>query len=226
MKDGYFFCPFLKRGDNILCFEESQHIARVMRYKLGDRITLFNGKGLIGEARIDSLSKKKDEVIASVFELVQVQKKSPSLRVYFSPPKGKLYHFLLRQLASLGVDEIIPVQYDRSVRLNQSDKKLLEKNFIVACKQSHNPFFPKLSKRVKFFDALSQAQGDIFFGSLSEKTKKNKKKGSIISLFIGPEGDFSSYEEKLLLEKAYPIQLNSYILKIETACVALLAQFL
>ena len=178
--------------------------------------------------KIHTISKRHDEVHCTIKQVKKFQKSSPTLNIYTAIPKGKIFFDMIKQLVSMGVDKIIPVEYQHSVIYNNLSETKLRQANIEAIKQSNNPYLPIIEPIITFNDAINNLKKEnTFFGAIySNKQNIDFKHISIANIFIGPEADFSKEETKVLREQAIPIKLGQYIMKIETAAIALTAQFL
>ena len=211
-----------------LCTAESLHIARILRYQVGDKISITDGQGTVAQATIESISKRRDEIYCRVQKIKKFSKMSPTINVYTAIPKGKIFFEMIKQLVSMGVNKIIPIEYHHSTIRTDLSKTKIRQATIEAIKQSDNPYLPIIEPIVSFSDAVQLVEKDnTFFGAIySDKKNLNLKDISHANIFIGPEADFSQEEIKLLQQKATPIKLGQYVMKIETASIALTAQFL
>jgi 16S rRNA (uracil1498-N3)-methyltransferase len=101
----------------------------------------------------------------------------------------------------------------------------MKKDVIAACKQSTNPFAADVKEAQSFKQAVEQCQWPIIFGGIpTNNNTTSSQQDEEVALFIGPEGGFSQEEITLLLQKnAESIAIGRYILRTETAAVALLA---
>jgi len=59
-----FYLPELEKNSQITTFskEESKHIFKVLRKKVGDQLSITNGKNLLFSGKIKSISKSNCEV--------------------------------------------------------------------------------------------------------------------------------------------------------------------
>lgn len=211
--------------------DEYHHIVKVMRYKVGDKFFITNGKGLIAEATLHHISKNECECEINSLKSYNLPKKKI---IALIPVLKHLerFEFALEKLTEIGVSEIVPYFSERTVRKNfRFDRS--EKILISAIKQSFNPFLPKLSELIsfdKYLDKLEQ-KSLIVYGTPEEKNlidvlneiDLNQIEKFIIT--VGPEGDYTTKEFELLKSKnAVGVNLGSNRLRSETAIVCLLAQ--
>ena len=95
--------------------EQSRHIARSLRMKKGDMITVCTGDGNDYGCMIDEIT--KDAVVLSVC-YKQASESEPDIRVslYQAVPKGDKLEDVIQKCTELGIYEIIPVLTKRCVR--------------------------------------------------------------------------------------------------------------
>jgi len=130
--------------------EEKKHIFGVLRLRNGDELKLLDGKGKIGKAVIRDLQRIE---IVNVEELDEPKVKTV---LYVAPPRKNKMDQILAQCTEVGVWEIQPIFTEYSVSVPDKDNTV-EKwrmKLIEACKQSGNPFLPKISKIISFETAI------------------------------------------------------------------------
>ena len=228
-----FFCEELKQGDSqaILSQEESHHLAKVLRLKEGDEITVINGRGLTARAIVKASdgSSRHTLVSCSIASETLSQPPCPAIRLYIAPPKGKNMDLLLKEATELGVSRITPIICKRSVSRPDGCKSAWRQHLVVACKQSRNPWLPSIDEPMDFDTALSSSCELNFLGAVpragapSRAFQPEQAMLNGAALWIGPEGGFTEEEEGALLDKgAAPITVGNWILRVETAVPALL----
>lgn len=210
-----------KKNDNslILSSNDIYHIRTVMRMSDNTHIEVVYNKELYicsinsnNEAEI--LEKKKSEDIKLNVTLI-----IPVLK------EAKM-DYILQKATELGVDEIIPVNTERTIV--KLDSKKEEKRAIrwqkickEAAEQSKRTYIPEISKVIDL-DKL-ELTGTKLICSTTEKEntiKKQLKKlnhHDKINIVIGPEGGLSLKEENMLEAKSFiKVSLGSRILRAET----------
>ncbi|MCR4336516.1 MAG: 16S rRNA (uracil(1498)-N(3))-methyltransferase [Candidatus Omnitrophica bacterium] len=215
---------------------EIHHLIHVLRLKEGETISIFNGKDSEAIGEIAHIDRQKVTVrINSVKTMLS--ENSKSLILACAIPKKSKFESIIEKCTELGIDEIIPLQTQRTeVRLKdeKSDKKRLRYQAVAvnAAKQSQRLTIPRIHPIQKFSEALNHLQKDDLAliptlegqrQSLHEVLSLAIAKKRIV-FFIGPEGDFSP-EEILMAQKAgcIPISLGSTVLKVDTAAIAVTA---
>ena len=217
----WFYAPELpKSGEISLEAEEARHM-KAQRIKPEDKVSLFNGKGLIAIGSLASEGK------VSLLESHEVPKSPFSLVIAVGVPKGERAGWMLQKLAELNVSIIIPLKTERSVVLpREAKQERWQRILIEACKQSKQAWIPELRPLSTIEEALKQEAG---LKILLDQAGKNvieilQEKPKSVLAFIGPEGGFTENEKKLLQDAGCkPVSLGSQTLRIETAAMAMAA---
>ena len=114
---------------------------------------------------------------------------------------------------------------NRKINLDRIKKIIKE-----AVEQSNQIYIPEINEPTSF-DKYTSNNKKIFFADIQSEKKFSELKGGSDSLnssiFIGPEGDFSSKEINILRERKNCISfsLGPRILRSETAAIASLVLF-
>lgn len=202
--------------------EESRHIVRVLRKKAGDILQITNGHGFLFEAKITFANDKK-----CVAEIISSSKKEKGwnyyLHIAIAPTKNNdRLEWFLEKATEIGVDEVTPIICSNSERKIVKHERL-EKIVQSAMKQSLKFALPKLNETISFTNFIKQPREGATFIAHCEDTEKQLLKNVVkeqekITILIGPEGDFSTQEIELALDKNYtPISLGESRLRTETA---------
>ncbi len=220
-----FYDPSLEPGSKevVLAKEESNHILRVLRKKVGDEILITNGKGYMftGEITVPSLS-------GCTITITEEEKQIPRmhrLHLAVAPTKSSdRYEWFLEKATEIGLDEISPIICDHSER-KVIKKHRLEKVLQSAMKQSGRSYLPKLNDALSLSDFLEKEHTDLKFIAHCQESEKVELKRRIapdkeVLVLIGPEGDFSDAEIQMALEKGFiPVSLGEFRLRTETAAI-------
>lgn len=214
-----------------LSSNETHHLMRVMRHKIGENVFVIDGIGSIGEAKIVSFDDKTAELEILKINCRNNTKASISLIVPLL--KNNNTDFIIREATAIGVSEIFPVQTDKC-DFKISCEKIEKKHFdwvqdcVEACKQSGNLYIPIVHKIAKFETVVRNFDDDFLkiFGGLSEKSDnlvkilQNNSCYTKILIAIGPEGDFSQSEYSLMRENKFKeAKFSENILRAETAAI-------
>lgn len=222
-----FYNPHIESSTKHFTFDkiESRHIVKVLRKTEGDFLNLTNGKGILFKAQIVIANEKK-----CLVDIVSEEKKSKPwnyyLHIAIAPTKNNdRLEWFLEKATEIGVDEITPIICDHSER-KIIKKERLEKVVISAMKQSLKFNLPKLNDTISFSQFVNQDnKGDLFIAHCEETDKKSLKSQLVsnqnLTIFIGPEGDFSTKEIALALENKFiAVTLGESRLRTETAGVS------
>ena len=202
---------------------QSHYLAKVMRLKIGEIFSLFNKNG-------EWLAKINDINNGLVYFTIQEQlrKKENTIEIWlaFSPIKPNYSNFMIQKATELGVTRLIPIVFDRTI-VRKINSERLEKIIIEATEQSNriNPPFLEKSQSLKNFLKKNEKKIDLIFTDLNTKNKKielNKNSRKPLCIIIGPEGDFSENERKIILdfEGVKPVKISQNILRSETAAIS------
>lgn len=203
--------------------EESKHIHKVLRKKMGDILFVTNGLGLCFKTEIILVSDSKCSVQIISFK---TQKKSNfHLHLAVAPTKmNERYEWFLEKATEIGVHEITPIICDHSERKVIKNERF-DKILLSAMKQSNHYYLPVLNEPISFKEYIKkEMHGQKFIAHCEEENKKSLKESIVknkdVTILIGPEGDFSSQEIEMAIKNQFiPISLGSTRLRTETAAV-------
>lgn len=199
---------------------ENEHLFKVFRASAGDRVQLIDCCGTIAEGEVVP---GKQIMVRHVENFPEPAEK---IILCCALPRKQKLDTLLKQITELGVWSFQPVRCERSVAYGDP-KERWEVLFREACKQSGNPYMPKMEKELtlpELLDDLTAAGTRIYYGSVvPEVTEFAGQKSEKVAkaLLIGPEGGFSDGELELIRQKGGKgINFAPHILRLETAAVA------
>ena len=208
-----------------LSVDDSYHITKVMRNKIGDKIEVVIDKKLY----ICEIVELKDLVKVQRIEEVICDSELPCfVAIAQSLVKEQKMDLILQKSCELGVSEIIPVNATRSiVKLDKKETKKIDRwNKILkeASEQSKRVVIPKVNEIMDIKD-LTNLDYDIKIlctvNELSMSLKKvlDKDLTNLKILFvIGPEGGFTDNEEKILIDNGFiSTSFGKRVLRTETA---------
>lgn len=208
-----------------LSVDDSYHITKVMRNKIGDKIEVVIDKKLY----ICEIVELKDLVKVQRIEEVICDSELPCfVAIAQSLVKEQKMDLILQKSCELGVSEIIPINATRSiVKLDKKETKKIDRwNKILkeASEQSKRVVIPKVNEIMDIKD-LTNLDYDIKIlctvNELSMSLKKvlDKDLTNLKILFvIGPEGGFTDNEEKILIDNGFiSTSFGKRVLRTETA---------
>lgn len=227
-----FYFPQLTQTTGIVDLQgdEVRHIVSVRRLKMGDKLLLFNGKGLLAHAEITAILKNKLSTLLT--NIVELNPPVPRIRLATAIPKGDRINILLDMSTQLGMTDFIPLATERSiVKLNMNKLQRYNRICINACKQSQRFFVPKIHASTSLNELLAICKNSNFQLMVADPGGQplamcnSLKDAPDLVLLVGPEGGFSESEMRLLADHdVFKLKLSNAILRIETACVSMLSQ--
>ena len=205
--------------------EQSHYLKDVMRLKPGDTFSVFNSQGE-WSASIQNYEKKAVKI--KILEKFRDKKNEQNIWLAFTPIKQNPLNFIIQKGTELGVQKFIPILSERAV-VKDVNLERIKKIIIESAEQSNRISIPEISelKNLNFFLSNFPKKGCIIFCDINcdKSNLKNilsKKDMGPICILIGPEGDFSANERKLIidLEQSHSISVAKNILRAETAAIA------
>jgi len=233
-----FYCPdadFSKSSVIINDLHEIHHIKDVLQLKKGSLIQIFNAQSLQADARIEQMGEASIGV--RVEKVRQGEVGGAKIILACAPPKKGKFEFIIEKCTELGVDDIIPLKTKRTEVIFKEDKmasKLsrFEAVAVNASKQSKRTKVPHIYPMTPLLQVLQSLDpnGVHLFPSLHQHSKHitdvllKADREKPITIFIGPEGDFTPDELDLAIKHGcVPVSLGDTVLKVETAAIAAVA---
>ena len=136
---------------------------------------------------------------------------------------------ILQKATELGVSKITPIISERT-EIKELNHDRAKKIVIEATEQSNQFIPPEISKTIKLKDFLNQINDSnkLFFADINNKDRLKKediKDENLKTLLVGPEGDFTPDERKMILQNKNTISFSfsNNILRTETATISALS---
>lgn len=206
------------------------HVARVLRLRVGDALTLFNGQGEYGGS-IQEM--RRDTVLVNVLEQREVERESPcQLILVQGISRGERMDWVIQKATELGVSQISPVFTERSV-VNLDEKQASRKIqhwrsvAIAACEQSGRNRVPDITPPLDLYDLLER--GSTPGSALLLSPRASMRMADVPSaeagatVLIGPEGGLADVEQETAIRSGFtPVRLGPRVLRTETAAVCAL----
>lgn len=222
-----FFVTDIHDDQVVFSPEQVHQITAVLRLEPGQPIVALDNSGWEFEAVLVEVGRKRVTAVIQHKRLVTTEPAS-QLTLYQSLLKRDNFEWVLQKGTELGVSCFVPLITERTVaRLPQKNDRW-QRILTEAAEQSGRGRIPELAKPV----ALAQAVTDLSpnhvglipweeAGEGSIKAYLTGKRGTAVSLFIGPEGGFTADEITLARQNSIqPVTLGQRILRAETAAVA------
>ncbi|MFW2369101.1 MAG: 16S rRNA (uracil(1498)-N(3))-methyltransferase [Desulforhopalus sp.] len=233
----FFFDPKNRSGDDVfLSGEESRHIGKALRLKVGGAIELFDGSGALFSAVLMSVGRRVEARITGVVAKAADQSKT----VWVNQPilKGEKMDLVVQKCTELGITGMIPFQSSRCQgKLNQTQIRKKHERWqrisLAACKQCLR------LKPMELYEP--RPYSDLFNGGTTCKTDvrllfwedekevhlqdiQTIREAQEIHLMLGPEGGLTVQEVDAARAHGYQtVSLGDRILRAETATLSVVS---
>lgn len=218
-------------GDTVaLTGAEAKHAAVVRRIRVGEAVTVGDGRGVwlsgtvaeVSSSRVDIVIAARDVEPAPERRLVLVQ----------ALAKGDRDELAVQASCELGIDEIVPWQAARSVSRWEGPKAAKGRErwaTIVreAAKQAHRRWVPEVAPVIstrQLIEDFASRRILVLDPGAAAKLSTIEDDGRDLVLVVGPEGGISEDElDRLRAAGAEPVRLGDTVLRTSTAGPAAIA---
>lgn len=219
-----FFLETIPSNENqilSLTGQEAHHALHVVRVRVGDTIEVFNGKGYEWGATVTATTRHDIHIEQNYRR--EIPAPTVSLTLFQAwLHRDKAVEELIRHGAEIGIAKFVFFRSQHSERAPRVNDKW-RRTAIEACKQCRRAWLPEFETTESLDTALDMSVGpvlvatrDIPPAALSSTLETINK----VSLFVGPEGDFSEQEiESFRLHGAVAISLGDVTYRSEVAAV-------
>jgi len=228
-----FVPPPLHPGETRLLPQQvSTHVARVLRARAGDALTLFDGLG--GEYHASIVALERRGVRVRVDAHRAIERESPlAVTLLQALARAERMDLIVQKATELGVSAIVAWPGERSVvRLDEAGLARRREHWravaISACEQCGRNRVPSVQVAPDLAAACAQADAAglrLLLAPQAERTLPAMvQRASSIALLVGPEGGLDDAELSLALERGFQAcRLGPRVLRAETAPLAALA---
>jgi len=205
--------------------EQSHYVKDVMRLKKGDYLSVFNAQGE-WSAIIENYEKEGARI--KILKKVRDKDNEKNIWLAFSPIRQNPLNFVIQKGTELGVQKFIPILSERTM-VKDINIERVKKIIVESSEQSNRISIPEINnlEPLKIFLSNFPKNGCLVFCDINcnksdFKNILSKKDLDPICILIGPEGDFSERERKLIIDlnQTHSISLAKNILRAETAAIA------
>jgi len=117
----HFFVERLPEGVVTLSANDSRHALRSLRLRAGEAVTLSDDDGTVGEG---VLKREEDGLaVVEVRRTRRIVRRGTLVSVALAPPKGDRLNWTVQKLAEIGVDELLLMRTERSVRTWEAERE-------------------------------------------------------------------------------------------------------
>lgn len=222
----YFTPQDLSLGSTLILEPiEAQHLKTVMRNEVGDSVELINGRGALGCATIEEISKKS--VILKLRHLENFPKPNDCVLGIGLLVQERL-DLVLEKGCELGLTKISLIRMQNTTKGGFTDGQIerMHRVLIASLKQSGRYWLPQIDL-VSTLEDFVQEDMCIYYGDINPSSPPFYKvfdRRSPFKLLIGPAKGFSTEETLFLRKKNHcrGVYLSDAILRAETAAILLL----
>jgi 16S rRNA (uracil1498-N3)-methyltransferase len=228
--------PLTEGSEILLTGTGANHVARVLRLRVGATIGVFNGDGRECSAAISSISGKQVKVRIHD-SIANGTESALRLTLIQGISRAERMDWVVQKATELGVAGLVPVTTNRGiVKLDraQAAKKLEHWHSIAiaACEQCGRSRVPHLTAPISLTQFIANRKADNPQLSLvldpnatdSISGPELPNKSSACELLIGPEGGLDDEELASAMRAGFrSVRLGPRILRTETAAIAALA---
>lgn len=224
-----FFTDKTESGTAYITGDDAKHIARSLRMKPGNELTVCDMNGSDFLCRI--LSVDKELVTLEIIEKTEsISEPKTKLTIYQALPKGDKMELIIQKCVELGASKIVPIITERTVSrpdpaslIKKRDR--MQRIALEAAKQSGRGMIPKIGEILSLSAAaeqfLSHDLSILFYENGGDPLQDILRDERDIAVMIGSEGGFSSEEVDTLKNAGAKIAtLGKRILRCETAPIA------
>ena len=226
IKNRIFVDKKINSNDQIILDADQIHYLKsVLRTKKSDYVSVFN-RELLCLTKVISITKNKCEL--EIIDQKKIESEDHNITLFFSPIKRTPLEIMIQKCSEIGITVFQPVIMERTNMKNINFERL-RLIAVEACEQSNRNKIPEINKPISFASMINDnSLAGYLYCSLdnNEEKIKNMKltKNEAIGIIIGPEGDFSDGEKKIINEKNFiKVNLGRTILRTETAIVSLIS---
>jgi 16S rRNA (uracil1498-N3)-methyltransferase len=215
-------------GRVTLSQKETRHLRDVLRLRVGERVSVFDGLGREFEADIEAISKGSSTL--KVHREIDATFRESPLRLTLAAAmlKSDKFDLLVQKAVELGVVRLVPLETKRSESHPRDAAKKIErwnKIGLDAAKQCGRATLMRIDDPVRFTEFIDRVENTAFLfserggGGIPDVSPKKE-----ITAFIGPEGGWDDAELEIARYRGFElITLGGRILRAETAAISVAA---
>jgi 16S rRNA (uracil1498-N3)-methyltransferase len=211
--------------------DEGRHAAKVRRLRVGERLELGDGAGVVAECEVREVGAG---LVVEVLTVRSVPAPSPRLTVVQALPKGDRGELAVELMTELGVDAIVPWSAQRCVARWEGAKaprnaERWAAHAREAAKQARRPWVPTVEPLADSAAVVARVRAADTAIVLHEAATDPLVSASLpaageVVLVVGPEGGISEAELTQLQDAgARPCRLGPEVLRTSTAGAAAVA---
>jgi 16S rRNA (uracil1498-N3)-methyltransferase len=220
--------------------DDHRYIARVLRGRAGDRLTLFDGAGTEVDAELALVGKRETELALGARRAGASTASPVAITLLVAVPRGERMDLVVQKTTELGVGRIVPILTERGVaRPEPKRRSRWEKIAREAARQCGRADVPRVDEPAALAVALAAPDLPMARFALWEEEHTRSLRAALASahaadtpgrqnppmaLLVGPEGGFPPGEVAAAAAAGFvPTSLGPRILRVETAAIVAVA---
>jgi 16S rRNA (uracil1498-N3)-methyltransferase len=222
----------LAEGPSLLRGDAQHHLGRVLRARVGDEVTLFDGAGREAEARVTRVW--PTEILLQVGPVRSPGLAPIAVTLVLAILKGEKMDWVVQKATELGVARIAPAESANAVVKLTGERRAgrrarWEKIAADAARQCGRADVPEITEIHDIAAALATGPGwRVLFHEVEREASLRRlvpaERPREITVAVGPEGGFTAAEVEIARRAGYVVcGLGPRILRAETAALTALA---
>jgi 16S rRNA (uracil1498-N3)-methyltransferase len=198
---------------------------KVLRYREGDKVVLFDGKAI---ERLYKIAQIEPDAI-KLQMVTDFERKLPDRHIYlfFSLLKKDKNDWVIQKCTELGASNFIPLLADRSEKTGFNVERAT-KIAIEAAEQCGRGDIPHIREPLRVTEAIGEYKDKLLLLLCDESSETSfQETNKPVGIFIGPEGGWTETELTLFKNiNVGSLHLGNLTLRAETASVAAVIKLL
>jgi 16S rRNA (uracil1498-N3)-methyltransferase len=195
-----------------LSAEDHHHLARVVRLRPGDSVTVSDGAGKWRAARLGA-----GRELEAATDAVADPRPAPPITVAFALVKGERPELTVQKLTELGVDRLIPFVAERGVVRWDATKIERQAGRLAdiarhAAMQCRRTWLPQIDRATTFTEVAGLPGAAL--ADLGGKPPSLRRS----TVLVGPEGGWAPSEQAAGLPR---VRIGANVLRAETAAITI-----
>ncbi len=205
---------------------QAHYLLHVMRAKLGDRVSLFNGRDGEWLAKVAEVAKRS--CVLACEKRTRSQEDTPDIWLCFAPIKKAPADYVVQKATELGVRALQPV-FTRRTIVSRVNIERMAATAIEAAEQSDRLTVPEIREPValdKLLNFWPRERRVLFCDEAGDARPIAKALADAAAgpwaVLTGPEGGFDPAEREMIRVQDFvvPVSLGPRILRADTAALA------
>jgi len=238
-----FYAPDAHRPGDLITLpsDEAEHLTRVLRFKAGDVLRVFNGQGREFDATVEQADKGSVRVRLGNFA-TSAPEPRVAITLAHAVLKGDKMDDVVRDATMMGANEIQPIittrtEVTRGSLVRGRRRERWERIAVASAKQCGRATVPRIGEAIEF-DELIEALGKMLLplpglmlvepNAATDTTPASEldlspQRGATV--LIGPEGGWTPVEVERGASVCRLITVGSRTLRADAMCVVALSAF-